>query len=150
MEPSIQEALYPSLTCFGCGHANPKGFHLRSFAKEGVVVATFSPWPEHDNGYGFLNGGVIATVLDCHTAAAVMLESHTRAFRDADGSPAMYVTAGFDLKFLRPAPRDRDVSLVARVVSVAEDEMVCEGALNADEKVRATIRAHWKRFRRRA
>ena len=22
-EPSIQESLYPDLTCFGCGHANP-------------------------------------------------------------------------------------------------------------------------------
>ena len=32
-EPSIQESLYPTLTCFGCGHANPDGFHLRSYRR---------------------------------------------------------------------------------------------------------------------
>lgn len=23
----VKESLYPDLTCFGCGHANPHGFH---------------------------------------------------------------------------------------------------------------------------
>jgi hypothetical protein len=59
---SIQEALYPELTCFGCGHANPDGFHLRSYDDGERVVAEFTPWPEHDAGFGFLNGGIIATV----------------------------------------------------------------------------------------
>jgi hypothetical protein len=53
---SIQETLYPDLTCFGCGHANPDGFHLRSFREHDVTVATFTPRAEHDNGFGFLNG----------------------------------------------------------------------------------------------
>ena len=61
---SIQERLYPQLTCFGCGHANARGLKLRSYPGDGVVTAAFEPWPEHDNGFGFLNGGIIATVLD--------------------------------------------------------------------------------------
>jgi hypothetical protein len=69
---SIQESLYPELTCFGCGHANPNGFHLRSYRQGDLIVAEFNPRPEHDNGFGFVNGGVIATVLDCHGAASVM------------------------------------------------------------------------------
>jgi len=64
--PSIQESLYPELTCFGCGHANPRGCHLRSYADGDVTVAEFNPRPEHDNRFGFVNGGIIATVLDCH------------------------------------------------------------------------------------
>ena len=70
---SIQESLYPELTCFGCGHANPHGFHLRSYREGDLTVAEFKPRPEHDNGFGFVNGGIIATVLDCHGAAAVMM-----------------------------------------------------------------------------
>jgi hypothetical protein len=65
---SIQEALYPELTRFGCGHANPDGFHLRSYRDGQVTVATFTPRAEHDNGFGFLNGGIVTTVLDYHTA----------------------------------------------------------------------------------
>jgi hypothetical protein len=75
VEPSIQERLYPNLTCFGCGHAATGGLHLKSYAGTDGVVATFTPRPEHDNGLGFLNGGIISTVLDCHTAAVVMSEA---------------------------------------------------------------------------
>jgi hypothetical protein len=57
-EASIQETYYPTLTCFGCGHANERGLRLRSYEVDGVVRAAFMPWPEHDSGGGFLNGGI--------------------------------------------------------------------------------------------
>lgn len=50
------------MTCFGCGPANPRGLRLQSYLGDGHVTATFTPWPEHDNGLGFLNGGIIATL----------------------------------------------------------------------------------------
>jgi acyl-coenzyme A thioesterase PaaI-like protein len=40
---SIQESLYPELTCFGCGHANPHGFHLRSY-REGDLTGRPVPF----------------------------------------------------------------------------------------------------------
>ena len=58
---SVQERLYGQAACFGCGPSNPKGLQLKSYVREGVFVATFRPWPEHDNGVGFLNGGMIST-----------------------------------------------------------------------------------------
>ena len=61
--PSIQETYYPDLTCFGCGHANERGLHLQSYEVDGAVRASFTPWPEHDNGGGYLNGGIISTLL---------------------------------------------------------------------------------------
>ena len=51
-EMSIQESLFPDLTCYGCGHANPDGVHLRSYLDGDRTVATFTPRPEHDNGFG--------------------------------------------------------------------------------------------------
>jgi hypothetical protein len=51
---SIQEQLYPQLTCFGCGLANPAGLRLGSYPGEGCVTATFLPRPEHDNALGYL------------------------------------------------------------------------------------------------
>ena len=149
MDTSIQETLYPTLTCWGCGHANPKGFHLRSYERDGLVVASFTSGPEHDNGVGFLNGGVITTVLDCHTAAVVMLEAHRRGLIVPDGPPLAYVTAGFDVRFLRPSPLAEPVELTAKLVSAEDDAMIVDGELHADGKVRASMRATWKRFRPR-
>lgn len=146
---SIQEDLYPDLTCFGCGHANPQGFHLRSYRDGDHTVATFTPRPEHDNGFGFLNGGIITTVLDCHTAAVVMWEADRRGWKAEEGAPVPFVTAGLEVKFLRPTPLGPPLSLHAAPEKVSEAEVIVQAELEFDGKPRATMRARWLRFRPR-
>jgi len=146
---SIQESLYPGLTCFGCGHANPDGFHLRSYRDGDLTVAEFTPRPEHDNGFGFLNGGIIATVLDCHGAAVVLWEAAQRDRQAAPGAPVPFITAGFEVRFLRPTPLGPPVRLTASPVTIDESEIVVGAALEVDAKVRATMTATWRRFRPR-
>jgi acyl-coenzyme A thioesterase PaaI-like protein len=148
-ELSIQESLYPDLTCFGCGHANPGGLHLRSYRAGNRVVATFTPRPEHDNGFGFVNGGIITTILDCHTAAVVMWEADQRGWRAEKGAPVPFITAGLEVRFLRPTPLGPAVSLRAEPEKVSESEIVVNAQLMFDEKERATLRAQWSRFRPR-
>jgi acyl-coenzyme A thioesterase PaaI-like protein len=148
-EISIQERLYPTLTCFGCGHANPKGLKLRSYPAPGAVVGTFVPWPEHDNGVGYLNGGIISTVLDCHSAAAVMAEAERQGWLPGPDAPLGYVTAGLDVHYLRPTPLLEALSLSARVRSARETEIQVDVELAWDGKPRATAVATWKRWRPR-
>lgn len=143
---SIQEALYPGLTCFGCGHANPKGFHLRSYREGDATVATFHPRPEHDNGFGFVNGGIIATALDCHTAAVVLWEADQRGWLADEGAPIPFITAGFNVKFLRPTPLGCALSLRAEPTELSESRIVVSAELVVDDKPRATMLATWLRF----
>lgn len=146
---SIQERLYPTLTCFGCGHSNPKGLRLRSYPDGDTVVATFRPWPEHDNGLGYLNGGIISTVLDCHSAAAVLLEADRRGWRPHPGPLLPFVTAGLEVRYLRPSPLHEPVQLRAQVRRVDPAEMEVAVELLWDGKVRAAATALWKRWRPR-
>jgi len=146
---SIQETLYPALTCFGCGHANPDGFHLRSYREDELTVAEFTPRPEHDNGFGFLNGGIIATVLDCHGAAVVMWEAASRDWTAAPGAPVPFITADFAVRFLRPTPLGPAVQLTGSPVRVDESEIIVSAELAVDDKPRATMTATWRRFRPR-
>jgi acyl-coenzyme A thioesterase PaaI-like protein len=148
-EVSIQDALYSQLACFGCGPSNPKGLQLKSYARDGRVVATFMPWPEHDNGVGFLNGGIITTVLDCHSAAAVMSTADERGWPPLAGAALPYVTSGLDVRFLRPAPLQEPVELRAELTAVSESEMICAVELHFDGKIRAVAEATWKRWRPR-
>lgn len=148
-ELSIQERLYPTLTCFGCGHANPKGLHLRSYPDADGVTAAFTPWPEHDNGVGFLNGGIIATLVDCHSGAAVFDHQDRHGLRDPDGSPLPFVTAGLDLRFLRPCPLDQTLQLVAVVESATSERIDVHAQLVWDDKPRAEATAVWRRWRAR-
>jgi acyl-coenzyme A thioesterase PaaI-like protein len=151
MTTSIQERLFPMLTCFGCGPANPQGLQLRSYdAEDGTVIATFTPWPEHDNGFGFLNGGIISTVLDCHSAAVVIHNATDRGWLPGgETGEHPYVTADFELRFRRPTPLEASLSLWAKVESLSEEEAVAIAELRYDGKVCAAMRALWKKMRRR-
>lgn len=147
---SIQERLYPDLPCFGCGHGNPDGLRLRSYpADDGTVTAEFHPWPQHDNGLGYLNGGVICTVLDCHSAAAVMQEADKRGWGPLGDAALSYVTAGLQVRYLRPAPLREPVELRAAISAASESEMTAEVSLWWDGKPRAEATALWKRWRPR-
>jgi len=147
--PSIQERFFPGTTCFGCGPANAKGLRLRSFPGDGAVVATFVPWPEHDNGLGYLNGGIIGTVMDCHSGAAMVLEAEKRGLRGPGDAQTPYVTAGLDIRYRRPAPLTEPSELRAVIVSADGDQMTVEVELSWDGKPRATATALWKRWRPR-
>lgn len=145
---SLQDRFLADVPCFGCGPANEKGLRLKSFpADDGSVRAEFQPWPEHDNGLGFLNGGIIATLLDCHSAAAVVLSAVERGLAPAGTLP--YVTAGIDVRYRRPSPLHEPASLLARVVSADEDEVIVDAELWWQDKLRATARSSWKRWRPR-
>ncbi len=147
---SIQETYYPALTCFGCGHANERGLRLRSYEVDGVVRGTFTPWPEHDNGGGYLNGGIISTLLDCHGAAAVLLEAHRRGWGPAPGAGLAFVTAALDVRFRRPTPLREPVGLTAELSAVAEPEMTVVSRVVADGRTCASATAVWKRWRPRS
>ena len=146
---SLQDLYFPELPCFGCGPANPDGLRLKSYPDGDEVVAEFTPWPAHDNGLGYLNGGIIATVLDCHSAAVVTHEAFGRGWPPLPGAALPYVTAGLDVRYLRPAPLDAGVRLVGTVLEASEAEITSEVRLEWDGKPRATATALWKRWRPR-
>ena len=137
---SIQERLYPWATCFGCGLANPKGLHLSSYERERMVVAEFLPWPEHDNGLGYLNGGIIATAF---------AEADRHGWAAEEGVPFPFVTAGLDLRYLRPAPLAEPCELRGVVTSADESVVTVDVSLWWDGKPRAEASALWKRWRSR-
>ena len=150
MPTSIQDQYFPDLPCFGCGPSNERGLQLKSFlADDGLVRAEFTPWPEHDNGLGYLNGGIIATVLDCHSAAAVTHTAFANGWPPLPGADLAYVTAGLDVRYRRPAPLDAAVSLVATVENASEAEITVHVVLEHEGKPRAEGSALWKRWRPR-
>jgi len=147
---ALQDRYFPDLPCFGCGPSNDDGLQLTSYVgDDDLVVAEFTPWPQHDNGLGFLNGGIISTVLDCHSAAAVTHEAFSRGWTPLGDALLPYVTAGLNVRYLRPAPLDATVTLLGRVTEASEAEITAEVWLEWDGKERARATALWKRWRPR-
>ncbi|MEK7856157.1 MAG: PaaI family thioesterase, partial [Acidobacteriota bacterium] len=74
-EKSLQELYSPNSICFGCGPANDKGLHIKSYPEGDEVVAKWRSEPHHQAFPGMLNGGIIGALLDCQSnwAAAYYL-----------------------------------------------------------------------------
>jgi len=134
---SLQDRYAPSNRCFGCGPANEKGLRIKSRPAGGEVVAEWTPEPHHEAYTGMLNGGIIGTLLDCHSNWTAT--HHLMVAAGADHPPCT-VTADFAVKLLRPTPTDAPVHLRTRVVEASADRAVVESSLEAGGKTCATCR----------
>jgi acyl-coenzyme A thioesterase PaaI-like protein len=136
---SLQQRYAPQTICFGCGPANPEGLRIESFAlgDGDEAVADWRPGPNHEAFPGVLNGGIIGTLLDCHsnwTAAYSLMR------RRGTATPPTTVTADYAIKLLRPTPTDGPVHLRAWVVESTDDRATVEATLEAGGQVTATCR----------
>jgi acyl-coenzyme A thioesterase PaaI-like protein len=136
-ERSLQETYAPHNACFGCGPANPAGLRVRSFLEGGEVVAQWTPRPEYEAFPGMLNGGIVGTLLDCHSNWTAAI--HLMQARGAD-SPPCTVTASYAIKLRKPTPSGQALRLRARVVESEGDRAVVEAELESGGAVCATCR----------
>jgi acyl-coenzyme A thioesterase PaaI-like protein len=136
-EPSLQERYSPQGGCFGCGPANPRGLHIRSFVEGDEVVCEWQAETHHEAFAGMLSGGIIGTLLDCHSNWAA---THHLMRRAGTGHPPCTVTSEFGVKLLRPTPTAGPLKIRARVVESTDDRAVVESSLEAGGKTTATCR----------
>lgn len=133
---SLQERYAPRSVCFGCGPANEKGLRIRSIAEGDAVVCDWDPEAEYHAFENILNGGIVGTLMDCHsnwTAVYAMMR------RDGSGTPRPTVTSEYHVKLLRPTPMDQRIHLSARPVDLRDDRAVVVCKLEAGGKMRATF-----------
>ncbi len=133
----LQERFAPTSICFGCGPANEKGLRIRSIVQGDEVVADWSPEKHHEAFPNVLNGGIVGSLLDCHSnwTAAWHLMKKTGV-----DHPPCTVTADFHVKLLRPTPTGAPVHLVARVAESTDVRAVIDAELHAGGKTCATCR----------
>ena len=119
--------------CYGCGRLNAHGLHVRTFLEGEEGVATFTPRPEHTAVRGFVYGGLLASLVDCHgigTAAAMMVRTDGSAVYAA--SAPRFVTASLHVDYVAPTPHGPALTLRARVVESSARKAIVEVIVSAD------------------
>lgn len=136
---SLQARYAAKSICFGCGPANEQGLHINSYPdKDDWVVCQWIPEPKYQAFPGFLYGGLIGSLLDCHcnwTAAFHLMKKN-----NLDDMPCT-VTAEYTVKFLQATPIDKPLTLKARVTKSGARSATVEGGLYSDEQLCATCNA---------
>lgn len=128
--------LYPDdfSHCYGCGRLNTHGLHVKSEWHDGTCVAHFRPERYHMALPGFVYGGLIASLADCHAMAAAAGASMVAAGAQPgrDQTPR-FVTASLHVDFLKPTPLGPELVLRAKPIEVGERKVIVEMGIFAGD-----------------
>jgi acyl-coenzyme A thioesterase PaaI-like protein len=122
--------------CYGCGRRNEHGYQIKSYWEGDETVCRFRPRPYHIAIPGFVYGGLIASLIDCHgtgTAAAAAYRAEGRAM---DSQPALrFLTASLRVDYLRPTPLGVTLEVRGVVKEVKGRKVVIGATVSADGEV---------------
>lgn len=97
----------------------------------------WQPQTFHEAFPGVLNGGIIGTLMDCHSNWTAIW--HLMKRTGLEKAPCM-VTADYAIKLKRPTPTDAPVKVIARVLESQDGRAVVEAELIAGGKICAMCR----------
>lgn len=156
-EKAFQDYYSDSMShCYGCGRLNAEGLQIKSYWEGDESICVFRPRPEHIAIPGFVYGGLIASLIDCHGTGTAAAAAYKRENRPMDTEPELrFVTASLSVDYTRPTPLGVDLVLRGRVEEnkprkvvtaiklFAKDELCAKGrvvAVQAPEHLVALIK----------
>jgi acyl-coenzyme A thioesterase PaaI-like protein len=116
-EKAVQD-FYPDgvAICYGCGRNNPEGLHVRTVwdGKEGTF--RFRPAPRHTAFPGVVYGGLLASLIDCHSIGTAVAAAYQAEGREPGTEPGiMFVTANLNVTYLKPTPMETELLVRSRI-----------------------------------
>lgn len=144
MEKDIKgvQDIYPDdfAWCYGCGRLNEKGHHFQTNWDGDHTVTIFEPLPEHTAVPGFVYGGVIASLIDCHGTGSAALALHRKNGHElGDGiEPPRFVTASLNVSFIKPTPQGIPLKAIGTVEEIHPKKWKVTTEVFADDTLCAT------------
>ncbi len=120
--------------CYGCGRNNPDGLQLKSYWDGDETVARYTPAASHIAIPGFVYGGLIASLVDCHgtgSAAAAWCRANGCTLEDTPS--ARFVTASLTVDYLAPTPHGPPIELRGVPAKIGERKVVVDVEVRVEE-----------------
>lgn len=122
--------------CFGCGRLNEHGHQIKSHWEGDESVCTYTPAPYHTAIPGYVYGGLIASLMDCHCTGTAAAAAYREAGRDMDTEPTLrFVTGSLHVDYVAPTPMGVPLELRGTVEEVKPRKVVVSATLSANGKV---------------
>ena len=140
--PALQD-LIPNNHCWGCGPDNEEGLRIKSYWSGDATICTWTPGPPFFAGpEHILNGGIIASIIDCHAVITAVADAYRREKREIGTLPDIwYATGSLSVTYFRPAPVSQPVTLRAGVKDRGDRRttVVCSLHANGEECARGEV-----------
>ena len=122
--------------CYGCGRNNPQGHQLKSYWSGAETVARFRPEPHHTAIPGYVYGGLIASLIDCHGTGSAAAAAYRAEGRPMDSAPPLrFVTASLKVDYLAPTPLGVELELRGAIVETGVRKVLVDISVSADDTI---------------
>jgi acyl-coenzyme A thioesterase PaaI-like protein len=122
--------------CYGCGRLNTHGLQIKSYWDGEETVATFVPKPYHMALPGYVYGGLIASLIDCHSTGSAAAAAYRAQGRDMSSEPALrFVTASLHVDYLKPTPLGVTLEIRGRILEVKDRKVTVSSTLSAEGEI---------------
>lgn len=122
--------------CYGCGTLNQHGLHVKSYWDGEESICIFTPQSYHTSFPGFVYGGLIASVIDCHSTGTAAAAAYRAEGRDFGTEPPLrFVTASLKVDFIKPAPLEKEMVLRSRIREIKERKVIVDTEVRIGEQI---------------
>lgn len=122
--------------CFGCGRLNDQGLQIRTYWDGDETVTRYRPEPFHTAVPGYVYGGLIASLIDCHSTGTAAAAAHRAKGRTMDTAPGFrFVTASLHVDYLQPTPLEGWLEVRGKVKEVRGRKVIVTTEVRAKGEV---------------
>ncbi len=122
--------------CYGCGRLNDNGLKIKSYWDGSESISEYRPESYHLAFPGFVYGGLIASLIDCHGTGTAAAAAYHAEGREMDSKPALrYVTASVHVDYLKPTPIDTVLVLKGAVEEIKGRKVVVQVTVSANDEI---------------
>ena len=125
--------------CYGCGSLNSHGHQIKTFWEGDETVTHYQPQPYHTAIPGYVYGGLLASLIDCHSTGTAAAAMYRAEGREMDSLPALrFVTASLQVDYLKPTPINAILEIRGTVKEIKGRKVVVSSTIYAHGQ--ATVR----------
>ncbi len=107
--------------CYGCGRLNDEGLHLKTYLENDYTISRFTPKDHHIAIEGFVYGGLLASLIDCHgTGSAAIFYAKENKIELKEGNSPRFVTGKLNVNYLKPTPLGKELVITGELIVVAK------------------------------
>lgn len=122
--------------CYGCGRLNEQGLQIKSYWDGEETVCIYTPREYHIAIPGYVYGGLIASLIDCHCTGTAAAAAYKAEGREMDSLPPFrFVTGSLKVDYLKPTPLGIPLEVRAKVKEIKGRKVVMDAWLSADGQV---------------
>ncbi|MDP7593055.1 MAG: PaaI family thioesterase [Litorilituus sp.] len=130
--------------CYGCGNNNEHGHQLKSYWQhfdehtplKNTTIARYTPSDVYTAIPGFVYGGMLASLIDCHGTGSASAMAYLSQGREMGSLPVLrFVTGALNIRYLAPTPQGVELVLIGRFSEVKNRKIVVDITLLANDVV---------------